>query len=83
MAIADPSFLNSIYLAACRLLWKGGYQAEYFQQLSTYYKIMCIRSVNSEISQATPVSELTICKVTMLSWDEVRLQLSSPDCEYD
>ena len=71
IGLTDAAFKNTIYLAACRHLWKTQ-RKENFHELSMQFKIACMRELNYEITKAVPLNDTIIAKTVMLSWDEVR-----------
>jgi hypothetical protein len=78
IAVMDADFRDAVYLAACRHLWKERYQPEYFDELSTRYKIRCMRALTQEIGRAAPITATIVAKVIMLAWDDVRAAYYSP-----
>ncbi|KAB5559582.1 hypothetical protein GE09DRAFT_60718 [Coniochaeta sp. 2T2.1] len=72
IGLTDAAFKNTIYLAACRHLWKTR-RKEDFDEMSMQFKIACMRELNHEIAKAVPISSTIVAKTIVLSWDELTL----------
>ncbi|KAB5585163.1 hypothetical protein GE09DRAFT_1209785 [Coniochaeta sp. 2T2.1] len=72
IGLTDAAFKNTIYLAACRHLWKTQHKED-FHEMSMRFKIACMRELNHEIAKAVPINSTVVAKTIMLSWDELAL----------
>lgn len=85
LTLTNVGSLNGIFLAACRhlLQFQQQHQHEYYLQLATHYKLLCLQALREAIfsEKSSMISDSTVTVGILLAYDELQLgDISSFKC---